>query len=642
MKPIKPVIFLTLVLLLSYLTIFSQISSPGWGQFSSEEIQLRVCAFDPEAEALKLLDEGVTVYDIYNKRITSRRTRIKILKPTGIDRANIIIPFYSKDDYETVENIEANTYNFDAGGNAIVERLDKKLIFKEKRNEYYSVMKFPMPAVNEGSIIEFKYEIRTKGFSTPDDWKFQDDIPTVKSTYLVDITARAELTYHVQTSKDLRVIEKRNEKDGEVYFEMNNVPALRREPFMDAEKDYVQRVKFQLSGVNSVFGARVEVNKTWKALAYDLMTDRNFGAHLDKDLNLDDLKKLLKSEKSETKKLRVIYDYVVKNFSWNKYYGIYAANGLKEVTDKKKGTAGELNLLLVNLLYTNGIDAYPLLAAERSFGKVNPDFPFVDQFNKVIAFAIADGKQYILDATQKNCPAGLTPYQYLNTMAFLVDKKKNNLVTITSPQNNYRNKINIEAAMDKDGVVKGTASIESFLYSRMERLNELENGQKSFITDHFENISANLILDSFQIIKPEFDSLPLMQNISFTQQSERTGDMLIVNTNIFTGLQKNPFISSKRFTDINFGYPHYLILEAKVKLPPGIRVEAPENISLISPERDIQLFRQITKEHDVLRISVMFLQKTTLIPAESYNSIKSFYKEMVDKLNQPVIIKTDN
>jgi hypothetical protein len=315
---------------------------------------------------------------------------------------------------------------------------------------------------------------------------------------------------------------------------------------------------------------------------------------------------------------------------------------LKEIAENKKGTSSEINLLLINLLKTNGIEVYPLLAAERTFGKVNPDFPFIDQFNITIAFAIADGKQYILDATQKNCPPDLIPYEYLNTIAFLVDRKKFNIVNITSRSQSYRNKITIDAIINNDGIAKGTASIESLNYSRQERLTKLQSDQKAFINEQFEDPAKNLTVDAFTTDNRNIDSLPLIQNIKYTQQLERSGDLILLNTNLFTGLEKNPFISSNRFTDINFGYPHFLLVEQTVALLPGTKTEMPEDISLILQDPDIKLFRQVRKENDIVKITIMFVQNTTLVPAESYSKIKNFYKQIVDKLNEPIVLTPPN
>jgi hypothetical protein len=452
------------------------------------------------------------------------------------------------------------------------------------------------------------------------------------------MTSRSEVTYHIQRNPDFPVIENRNVKEVDVYFEMNNLPALRHEPFMDAEEDYIQKVKFQLSGVSSLSGVRRRINTTWKELADNLMTDKYFGSQLDKDLKIDQVKKIAQAQSSDTKKLMSIYNYVIKNYLWNGYYGIYSSVGLKDVADKKNGNAAEINLLLVNLLRTNGIEVYPLLAAERSFGKVNPDFPFIDQFNKTIAFVIADGRQYILDATQKNCPVGLTPYEYLNTMAFLVDKKKYDIVNISSPSNSYKNKISIDAIIGKEGIMKGNAVIESSLYARQERLTKFQNGQKNFVKEQFEDPSMNLVVDSFKPANINIDSLPFTQEIKFTHQLEGSGDLLFVNTNLFTGLEKNPFILTNRFTNINFGYPYYLLVEETIRLLPGSKIEIPEDIALTLQEPDIRLFRQVKAQDGLLRITIMFVQNTTLVPAKSYPILRNFYKQMVDKLNQPIVL----
>jgi hypothetical protein len=42
---------------------FSQMGFPEFGKFTAEEISLKQCAFDPEAEAVILLDKAVVNHD---------------------------------------------------------------------------------------------------------------------------------------------------------------------------------------------------------------------------------------------------------------------------------------------------------------------------------------------------------------------------------------------------------------------------------------------------------------------------------------------------------------------------------------------------------------------------------------------------
>jgi hypothetical protein len=130
------------------------------------------------------------------------------------------------------------------------------------------------------------------------------------------------------------------QEQGEIYFEMDNIPGLNGEPYMDAPKDYLQRVEFQFSGYTGTFGSNEQVNTTWKALANDLETDKSFSAALKKSLPIpDELDKQVTVQTTETGKLQILYNYVRDNFTADEsYYGIYIDQdkGLKAVWDQKK------------------------------------------------------------------------------------------------------------------------------------------------------------------------------------------------------------------------------------------------------------------------------------------------------------------
>ena len=65
------------------LVSYSQMEFPEFGSFSDEEKKLKQCSFDPEAEAIILLDKAVVNYDDEYHMITERRIRIKILNEKG-------------------------------------------------------------------------------------------------------------------------------------------------------------------------------------------------------------------------------------------------------------------------------------------------------------------------------------------------------------------------------------------------------------------------------------------------------------------------------------------------------------------------------------------------------------------------------
>ena len=621
---------------------YSQMDFPEFGSFSDEEKKLKQCSFDPEAEAIILLDKAVVLHDDDYQMITDRRIRIKILSEKGISRADIVIPYYTKNDFENIIKIQAYTYNFNETGQQTSIAVDKKSIYTEKRSAYYSLKKFAMPAVKVGSIIEYHYVSVMKNYGGLDEWLFQSDLPTIQSSFLLGVVPNAEFTYTIQKKPDLSIIEKPMPSDGKVYFEMNNIPGLRVEPYMDAQRDYIQKVIFQLSGYTNRLGSKQEVNTTWKLLANELMSQKEFGAQLDKDLKIDEIKLITQSATTDQDKLKAIYDYVKRNIAWNGYDGKFATDGIKAVWDRKKGSAGEINLLLVNLLIAAGIEAYPVLVAERDFGKVDVTFPFIEKFNKTIAFSIINGKQFLLDLTEDNCPVELIPYPILGTTAFLVDRKKFNLIKITSGNKSYRNRISINGIMDAKGLISAEVNVKSYEYARQQRLNAANRDKRQFVAENFEKHYDGLAIDSFTVMPPEKDSIPFEQTVRFQQQLNESGRFAFFNSNLFTGLEKNPFISSIRFTNVNFGYPYDIFLEETIKLPPGTKIELPENKNLISSDNMIQAVKQVSFENNELKIFIHFVQIVTLIKTEKYPDLKSFYKEITDMLNEPIVLKLPN
>jgi hypothetical protein len=132
------------------------------------------------------------------------------------------------------------------------------------------------------------------------------------------------------------------------------------------------------------------------------MEDEDFGLQLKKDIpRTADLDAQLKSITDPYLKMKLIHSYVRKNMEWNGVDGIWALDGVKSAWKDKKGTTGEINLILVNLLKDAGLNAHPLLVSTRENGFVRTDVADVDQFDKVMAYVTIDSNVYVLDANDQ-------------------------------------------------------------------------------------------------------------------------------------------------------------------------------------------------------------------------------------------------
>jgi len=177
-----------------------------------------------------------------------------------------------------------------------------------------------------------------------DDWLFQQNIPVLRSKYSVVIIPNYEFTYKVQKRDDYELKITPEKGTGRISFEMKNIPGLRDEPYMDARKDYLQRVIFQLSAYKGTFSKKF--TNTWPDMIRELNQNSNFGNQIGKNLSgSESFITALKTEVSQTSILHKVFDYVRTNIAWNGFTGIYSSDGIKSAWSKKTGHSGEINLI---------------------------------------------------------------------------------------------------------------------------------------------------------------------------------------------------------------------------------------------------------------------------------------------------------
>src|SRR5258706_11394064 len=143
--------------------LYCQSNVPVFGYNTGEEINLKECPFEKNAGAVILFDDAVSDHDDDWRLITHRRIKIKILNQREVDQGNIRIRFYSKDKFEYIDNVHGVTTNYENGAFQ-TSMLDKKSIFTEQEDNVYSNIKFAMPGVKVGSIIEYEYDSYMKHY----------------------------------------------------------------------------------------------------------------------------------------------------------------------------------------------------------------------------------------------------------------------------------------------------------------------------------------------------------------------------------------------------------------------------------------------------------------------------------------------
>lgn len=615
-------------------------NNTGFGELTPEEVDMKICSFDPEASAVVLLDDGVSHYTDEHGLMTFYHQRIKILKETGLDHADVHLSFYSDDQFEYVEKIEAITINIGDNGTRKTIPVDKKSIYYKKLNQYRSEATFAFPEAKVGSILELKYLVTAKHYGGLRDWAFQQDIPVVKSRYRLNIDPNVEISYLVQYNPTYKVDVQNDKAEPAVTFTMNNIPGLTDEPYMDARRDYIQKVIFQTTKYLSG-GSVLNYMSSWKEVSRELTGRADFGRQM--KIDIDDCKAFITTElsgKSDSEKIQAIHHYVVNNVTWNGVHSVIAENGIKGLWKKKTGSSAEINLLLINLMRSAGLEAYPMLVSERDHGRINKDQPFINQFSDVYAVVYSGNKKYFLDATDKFTPVHITPYNILNTTAFIADNKVGGLVDINSEDVKHGEFISILSTLKEDGELSGSATVESRDYARTEKLKNYSSHQNDYVDLYIKKGMENIAVDNFQVKNQTEERKPFTQSFDFKYNIQSTGDYSFINFNIFTGLESNPFTVTNRFSTINFGYKKSMNLRFMINLPPNVKVDAlPKNIKLVNPDKSITFLRQVFYENSQIVANVRLDIDKSVFTIEEYPAVKDFFKQMVNLLNEQIVLK---
>ncbi|HEX2935821.1 MAG TPA: DUF3857 and transglutaminase domain-containing protein [Bacteroidales bacterium] len=254
-----------------------------WGDVATDDLQMTTYANDPSAPAVVLSDYGrVTV----GPRVEYfRHVRIKILKDQGKNFATIEIPYRSFDRYDQITQLQGQTFNINADGKVLKTKLKTSDMDELKTDEMHRRKVFTLPDVKAGSVIEYRYTIRSLDLVQPGNWYFQSVIPTRYSEYEINIprnfdylvtyskgeqltnTAQQDYAARIQWLYDRDIKDARRElykqqdllwespsQRTRVYlnqgqttrFKMKDVPAFKPEKGMEVFSDYYPSVKVHL------------------------------------------------------------------------------------------------------------------------------------------------------------------------------------------------------------------------------------------------------------------------------------------------------------------------------------------------------------------------------------------------------------
>jgi len=644
--------YIFIIFLLCYFSasiIYAQPEDFDFGNIKMPEINLKAFPGDSTATAVILREYGSAHIDNDSYRLIFRyHVRLKILSKDGVKHANFEIPVRKNDSGEELFRLhEAATFSYDhSSGQLTSVKLERRNVFKENLYKYVDLHKFTMPDVQEGSIIEVKYEIESPFIFNFRQWDFQSDIPKLESIYKASIPAN--YVYNIALNGFFNLDINENEiargccchgmtKKADcavLYLGMKNIPAFIKEDFMTAPSNFISSVQFELSEVISPNGSVNKITKTWKDVENELNSENRFGKQLKrgKETFKNDLDPLVSKIQDPTEKATVIYDYIKHYFKWNGYYGMYSENGIKKAYDNKTGNIGDINLSLIAALQAYGFNAEPVLCSTRENGIPKQLYPVLSDFNYVFCRLTVNSKACMLDASDPYLPFGMLPVRCINGIGRVFHAKGSSWMDIL-PQKELKQQTTLLLKLDTDGKLKGDAKIMSFDYEALNKRKRMAsfNSEEEYIEDT-DNRLPRITIGEYKIENRQDLSKPLMESYSveFDGFDNLNVNRIYFNPFIFDKWTENPFKSNERLYPVDFGAPLSYTHTLSLEYPESYRVVSlPERVSLALPDNGGSFMFDIQTAGNIVTMRSVLKTNNYIYNSNDYHALREIFARIV-------------
>ena len=628
-----------------------------WGKVPMEHLSMQTFPQDSNAAAVVLFDLGTVRFNQDYDLVYHHYRRIKILKSAGFIWGTHEFSYYAEEGTQDVDELEGSTITLQPDGSVKTQELDDDAIFDEASGEGWHHVKFTLPSLTEGCVIEYRYTMVSKSPLYMPDWEFQLSEPVLWSefnskiplTFTYGGAIQGYQRFLLNTSEDVResfqtvggiqMVPMRNSR-----MVLQNAPALRDEPFVTTLDDYRMKVSFQLQSVQWPGSKRRTFLDTWEKLRDEFLGHKRLGGQLGGfGAVRDEARSLTQGITDTLKRLEALYDFVRNSIVWNERYSPFVQKDIDDVLREKTGNCGEVNLLLTAMLREAGIRADPIMLSTRGHGKIQTWYPLSDQFNYLICRATVGGTAHFLDATDRFQPRGLLPRRALNHKGLLVDKGPVIWLDIV-PAAPARTNVEGALAIRPDGHLAGTIEIRMDHYAGADERRSLASGkEEEYVKNRLRSELFGLTIDSSGILNRDNIAQPLILRTSISSDTycQVLDDFIYVNPNIVDRLMENPLKATDRSFPMDFATGDDQLYSLSLTAPEGYQIrEFPRDVTQYLPMSGGTYTRQTSVSENTIHMTVRYKRTHTLFEPRFYQGVRNFFQQVAaDEAEQIVLQK---
>lgn len=226
-----------------------------------------------------------------------------------------------------------------------------------------------------------------------------------------------------------------------------------------------------------------------------------------------------------------------------------------------------------------------MLISTREHGRIDPQIPFLDQYNRTIAMLKYNQEVLLLDASDRFVPFGLLPPESYVDTGLIVEKGDVNFLKI--PRNALKGQeiLNSQVEVDIHGTLHGKTQVTATGYASLALNRKLDKygNIEEFLHNVFGDDNSNFeITDSDSLLKPAAkDSFKTNFKFTVNEFAEMVEDEIYFKPGLFHSMDKNLFVSETREFPVEFGYRFNLQEYITYTFPREFEiVEIPQNVMI--------------------------------------------------------------
>ena len=666
----KQITYLSTILLLLLVNVSLTAQQYKFGKVSKDELLETINPADTSANAT-ILYRSVDISYEYSESegfevVTEIFERIKFYNKRGFQYATDQIYLYHKGGVkEEVGNIKGATYTIENG--SIVEtKLKKESIFRNEYSENLDLVKFTMPALKEGAVIEYKYKTRSPFLGNIDKIDLQYNIPIKK----LSMHAVIPEYFHFKPRQigHLLIDLKQSKKNGEITFsqksrnvgtntnysqnkidfisyqyniDKENIPAFKKEPYSGNIKNYISGILFELEYTDFPNSPRNSYSTTWEAVINKAYNDSRFGGELKKHKYFqEDVDNLMQGVSDPIEKMNIVYNYLKNKMVWNELHRLMPQKTLKKAYFEKVGNSAEINLLLIAMLDYVGIRVNPVLVTTNQ--KPLSLFPTLEGFNYVIARVRIDDNIMFLDATDKYGMPNVLPTRVIQGSGRLINDQGNSELVFFRPSKISKQKFKMMCELNENGEITGK---QRNVYTFKEAHDFRTQNASLSIESNSQRLNKKYQLSSisdYELKNCQELGNPVQEVFSFeaSDEVEVIDNEMFFSPMLFLRKKENIFKSEERAYPVDYVYGFSEEFFITLKIPNGFEVTSiPDDVAFALPDNLGKFIYKSTFNNGLIQIVVNTTLNDGVIAPQYYSYLKQFYNQIVEKENESVVLK---